>query len=108
VEVLRRYSNLSDLGKTVQRVLIRIEENDESNEPNGVASQESGSSRLSDRLSDRLSEADISDIVDRFRVGVSKLSLAEEYGMSLSTMKRLLKARNARRLDSRDSSSWVL
>jgi hypothetical protein len=68
-------------------VLRRIKERDRTDEPGGVVLQEGGPSRPSDRLS----EADVSEIANRFRGGVSKLSLAEEYGMSLSTMKRLLR-----------------
>jgi hypothetical protein len=102
MEVIPRYSNRPDLLGPMMDVLRRIKESDQSDEPGCVESRELGSVRPSDRLS----EADIWDISDRF--SVSKLSLAEEYGMSLSTMKRLLKARNARRVDARASSSRVL
>jgi hypothetical protein len=67
-------------------VLRRIEEGDRTDVP-GVVSRACGSLRPSDRLS----EADVSEIVERFRAGVPKRRLAASYGMSLSTMKRLLR-----------------
>jgi len=67
-------------------VLRRIEDGDQEGEPGGVVSRERPG-----RPSDRLSEADVREIVDRFRAGLPKHKLAAEYGMSLSTMKRLLR-----------------
>ncbi len=72
-------------------VLRRIEAGDRSEEPGGVVTRESGSPRQSDRLS----EADVHEIAERFRGGVAKHRLAAEYGMSLSTMKRLLRSRRS-------------
>jgi hypothetical protein len=87
VEVLPHYSNRPDLLRPMLEVLRRIEEGDKKDEPGGVESRESCSSRPSDRLSD----ADMCEIVDRFRAGVPKHKLAAEHGMSLSTMKRILR-----------------
>jgi DNA invertase Pin-like site-specific DNA recombinase len=56
----------------------------------GVRSAESGTG--SAMIRSRLSEADVQEIVKRFRHGTPKHKLATEYGMSLSTIKRLLKA----------------
>jgi len=86
VEVMRRYSNRPDLLGPMIDVLRRIEAGDQADEPGAVKSRE-----YSGRPTDRLSEADVHKIVDRFRVGVPKHKLAAEYGMSLSTMKRLLR-----------------
>ena len=71
-------------------VLRRIKSGDREDEP-GVASQGTGRRRLSDRLSD----TDICVIIAQFRDGVPKHRLATTYGMSLSTMKRLLRAHGA-------------
>jgi hypothetical protein len=68
-------------------VLRRIEDGDRKDEPGGVTSREAGP----ERPSDRLSEADVREIVNRFRAGTPKHKLAADYGMSLSTMKRLLR-----------------
>ncbi len=87
VEVIRRYSNRPDLLGPRLEVLRRIEAGDRGDEPGGVASRGGGSLRPSDRLS----EVDVREIIARFRAGEPKRLLAEEYGMSLSTMKRLLR-----------------
>ncbi len=87
VEVLRRYSNRPDLLGLLLELLRRIEKGDKEDEPGGVGSREPCSAWPSDRLS----EADVVEIVDRFRAGMPKHKLAMEYGMSLSTMKRLLR-----------------
>jgi len=84
---MRRYSNRPDLLGPMLDVLRRIEEGDQADEPDGVRSQEGGLPRPSDRLS----EADMREIVTRFSSGVAKHRLAKEHGMSLSTIKRLLR-----------------
>jgi hypothetical protein len=86
VEVMRRYSNRPDLLRPMIDVLRRIKAGDQAVEPGGVTSRE-----RSGRPSDRLSEMDACAIVAQFRAGVPKHRLAAEYGMSLSTMKRLLR-----------------
>ncbi len=89
VEVMRRYSNRPDLLGPMLDVLRRVEDGDKEDEPGGVESRECGPLRPSDRLS----EADVREVVNRFRAGVPKRRLAVEYGMSLSTVKRLLRKR---------------
>ena len=88
VELLRRYSNRTDLLGPMRDVLRRIEVRDRTDEP-GVRSTGSGSGSAPVR--DRLSGADVREIVRRFRAGTPKHALAAKYGMSLSTMKRLLR-----------------
>jgi DNA invertase Pin-like site-specific DNA recombinase len=68
-------------------VLRRLQEGDHTEEPGGVQSREGGTLRPNDRLSGN----DVSEIVDQFRAGVPKHRLATQYGMSLSTLKRLLR-----------------
>jgi DNA invertase Pin-like site-specific DNA recombinase len=87
VEVMSRYSNRPDLLGPMLDVLRRIGAGDRGDEPGRVVLREGGSLRTSDRLSD----ADVSEIVERFRAGEPKHRLAVAYGMSLSTMKRLLR-----------------
>jgi hypothetical protein len=88
VEVVRRYSNRPDLLGPMLDMLRRIENGDQADEP-GVCSTGRGTGSAPVRL--RLSEADVRDIVTRFSTGVAKHRLATEYGVSLSTMKRLLR-----------------
>jgi len=87
VELLCRYSNRPDLLRPLLAVLRRIEGGDKTDEPGGIESRELGPARPGDRLS----EADVCEIVGRFRTGAPKHKLAAQYGMSLSTMKRLLR-----------------
>lgn len=47
-------------------------------------------------LAQRLTEADIQTLIQRYRNGVTGRELAEYYGCSLSTVKRLLRARGVR------------
>jgi hypothetical protein len=88
VEVLRRYSNRPDLLGPMLDVLKRGAEGDRTDEP-GVRS--TGNRIGSAPIRDRLSESDVCMIIKRFRAGAAKHKLAVEYGMSLSTMKRLLR-----------------
>ncbi len=84
---MRRYSNRADLLGPMLDVLRRVEDGDRTDEPGGVKSREGGSLRPGDRLS----EAVVQEIVERFRAGEPKHRLAAEYGVSMSTMKRLLR-----------------
>ena len=94
MEVLRRYSNLSDLVKSVQSLLKRIDENDQADEP-GVYSTGRGGGIVPVR--ERLSEADQGELVAGFRAGTPKHKLAMRYGISLSSAKRVLRKHNVRR-----------
>jgi hypothetical protein len=73
-------------------VLRQIEEGDRKDEPGG---RSTGSGGGSAPVRARLSEADARAIVDHFQAGVPKHRLAAEYGMSPSTMKRLLRTYRA-------------
>lgn len=84
---MRRYSNRADLLGPMLDVLRRIETNDRTDEPGGIESREPGAVRPRDRLD----ESDVREIIERFRAGQPKHRLAGEFGMSLSTMKRLLR-----------------
>jgi hypothetical protein len=96
VEVLRRYSNKSDLVRIMLDVLCRIEENDQTDEP-GVLSTGKGGGLPPVR--DRLSDADVRELETRFRAGTAKHVLASEYGISLSSVKRVLRERGVSRRD---------
>jgi len=86
VEVLRRYSNRGDLVKSVQTVLRRIEEADQTDEPGVLSTGRDGGP-----VRKRLSEADLAELVASFRAGTPKHELAARYGVSLSSVKRVLR-----------------
>jgi uncharacterized protein (DUF433 family) len=48
-------------------------------------------------LRDRLNERDIADLVTAYREGVTAASLAADYGLSLTSVKRLLHIAGVRR-----------
>jgi hypothetical protein len=97
VDLLTRYSNRPDLCDDLQRLAeeLRVE----------VARETAGAERVSvrsvqpepkvRRVADRLSDEDIRAIVARFEQGSPKHILADEYGISLSSMKNLLKKNQA-------------
>lgn len=85
MELLRRYYNRPDLLGPMLEVLRRIREGDRSDLQNCIES------RGAVRPSDRLSEADVSEIVIRFGAGTPQHKLAAEYGISISTLKRILR-----------------
>jgi hypothetical protein len=45
----------------------------------------------------RLSEADVAELVGQFAAGVTRTALVEKYGISLSSVKRLLRGHGAHR-----------
>jgi hypothetical protein len=51
------------------------------------------------RVRDRLSEAQVRQLVEAFQAGTPKHELAERYGISLSSVKRLLRLYQARQQD---------
>jgi hypothetical protein len=56
-----------------------------------VASAEGGQPGRQWRVRDRLSEADVRELVEAFRTGTTKHELVERYGISLSSVKRVLR-----------------
>ena len=90
VELVRRYSNRADLqerlGQALQRAFVRTMP---------LHTLPGGSVRGREpsvwRLRDRLSDGDVRLITERFRAGTAKHVLADEFGVSLSSIKSLLR-----------------
>lgn len=98
MELLRRYSNRSDLLKHLVSVLERIsEETPASDEAPQLASAD-GPRPQAWRVSDRLSSADIKILVTSYLAGGTIRDLAEQYGISTTSVKRVLRASGARKL----------
>ena len=51
---------------------------------------------VGNRIRDRLSDRDIAEIIASCNVGVPKYILAEQYGISLTSVKRLLRKHGVR------------
>lgn len=95
VEVLRRYSNRSDLVKIMTDVLRRIDENDQDDEP-GVYSTGMGSGKTTP-IRERWGETDLQGMVDSFLTGATVPELVTKYGISKSSVKRVLRQHGAYR-----------
>jgi hypothetical protein len=85
LDLLVRYSNHDDALRRVTGVLRRVEQDDQADEaglpfagprPRGLAT---------------LSGDDVRQLVSSFRAGTAKRVLAERYGISESSVKRLLR-----------------
>jgi len=91
VEVLRRYSNREYLTKSVQDVLDRIAERDQTDVP-GVQSTSDALSPQRKRLSATEREA----VMEMSRAGVASRVIAKQYGVSGSCIRSML-ARDRKR-----------
>jgi DNA-directed RNA polymerase specialized sigma24 family protein len=90
VEVLRHYSNRPDLLKQLRRVVVIMSDDGRGGgvDADGEASA-SGVIR-SRRLRDRFSPDDLQVMVDLYLSGTTAKQIAEKFGVSLRSVKRLL------------------
>jgi len=95
VELIVHYSNtpelLSDLRRTVDAVTSIMVEDDEPD-----LSMTAPADRVW-RVRDRLSAADIDQLVESFKDGTTIPALVTRYGISLSSVKTLLRQQGVRR-----------
>jgi DNA-directed RNA polymerase specialized sigma24 family protein len=94
VGLIRAYSNpsgpLEELARAVRR-LERAVPDDGQDEPCSVRS--SGRVGRVWALSERLSDEQVQAMVAKFKAGTPKQQLADEFGISLSSVKRILRKR---------------
>jgi transposase len=76
-------------------VVRRIEQNDQEDESGLDEPHNSGNGRPT--AADRLAVDGLAAVVEQYRAGVTARELAERYAVSLSTIKRMLRANGARR-----------
>lgn len=93
MEVLRRYLNQENALKSVQSVLVRIAENDQTDEP-GVVS--TGAPSTSPK---RLTQEQIAELVELFRQGMLIRELAVRFGVTEGCVKQKLHLRGVGRDD---------
>lgn len=98
VELLRRYSNRDDLLKPLVSVLERISEESPASDEEAQPASADGSSPQAWRVSDRLSSADIKILVRSYLAGSTIRELAQQYGISTTSVKRVLREHGARKL----------
>jgi hypothetical protein len=87
VEVLRRYSNRENVTESVQNVLRRVEEKDQTDEPGLVAT---GGAGVAPR---RLIATEREAVLTDFQSGMLIQLIADKHGVSRSTIQRLLRTR---------------
>ncbi len=97
VELLRRYSDRTHLLERLQDVLRRIAENDQTDEPGLPESPRSHEERQP--FAERLAGDGVQALIAAYRAGTTAPELAAKYGVSLSTVKRLLRKHGGRLKD---------
>lgn len=95
MDLLTAYSKRSDLADALVRAVHQIQRARErsSRQPQSVQSE--GKSGRQWRVADRLTETDVRLLVVAFEGGTPKWKLAEQYGVSESSVKRLLRRHRA-------------
>jgi len=95
VELVRRYSNRSDLQERLAEAHLKaVGQGERQNEPD--ESSVMGWTSSVWRVRDRLSDEDVSVVIARFKAGTPKHELATEFGLSSSSIKALLRRHGVR------------
>ena len=91
VDLIRYYSNRPDLREDLRRAAQRLER--AAAEPQTEPASVQSTARIGRKwaLTERLSEEDVRGLVEGFRAGTPKHKLAKRYGISVSSVKRLLR-----------------
>jgi len=95
VGVLRRYSNRPDLLEQLRKVGVILSR--DGHDGNTGAEGATETVIRSRRLRDRFSPEDLQAMIDLYRSGTTARQVAEKYGLSLRSVKRLLHQRGVRR-----------
>jgi hypothetical protein len=91
VDLVGAYSKRRDLADRQARTLERLHKAQAQTDEHSVSVRSTGRSQQQWQVMDRLSEADRRLLVQAFKGGTPKWKLAEQYGVSLSSVKRLLR-----------------
>ena len=90
VDLIGSYSNRQDLADTLVSAVTQLRKA-QARPGEQVSSVRSAQSPRGWRVGDRLSAADTEQLVAAFTAGTSKRKLAERYGISESSVKRLIR-----------------
>jgi DNA invertase Pin-like site-specific DNA recombinase len=106
VELLRRFSNREMAVDQAKRVLERMAANDRTDIPTmlngGTSVDAAGADPQPWRVADRLGADELDRLLADWRNGTAKTTLARRYGISLSSVKRILRRRREGEADSID------
>lgn len=96
---MRRYANRPDLLAELNRVAAKLAE--PAGSPPDDTPYEEGMARggRQRRVADLLAPDDIKELVASFKAGVAKHRLATKYGISVSSVKRLLRQHRSQQSD---------
>jgi DNA-directed RNA polymerase specialized sigma24 family protein len=91
VDVIRAYSKRPDVLEDLDRAVRQLDKALAEPAPERASVRSSGRVGHVQAIADRLSAEQVAAIIQRFRAGTAKHVLADEYGISLSSVKRLLR-----------------
>jgi hypothetical protein len=92
VDLTRAYHNRADLADALVKTMQRLTKAQQAPRRPRASVSSTGRSDRQWRVSDRLDDADTRLIVKAFEQGTPKWKLAEQYGISESSVKRLVRA----------------
>jgi hypothetical protein len=104
VELCSRYSNRDDLLKPLVSVLDRINSEPPISDPMDQLPSADGSDPQAWRVNERMSPEDGKALVKSYLAGSTIRLLSEQYGISGSSVKRLLRQHGARKLPPRGAA----
>ena len=96
MELVRRYCNRADLQERLSEARSRASQRGRQ-EPDSQEDSVSGRVPGSWQVRDRLTAGDVESLIAEFQAGTSKRMLAEQYAVSVSTVKRILRKHGVRR-----------
>lgn len=96
VELTRRYSNHPDLLNPLVRVLAKIRSDAEDGGQPDLGAVHGKQPDIW-RIADRLTDQDVATLLDAYRAGTPTRVLAARYGISPTSIKRLLREHGVRR-----------
>jgi hypothetical protein len=101
VDLIRAYSNRRDLADALVSTVQQLRQAQTQSNGTAYSVRSTPLSTRQWRVGDRMSEAEIEQLVAAFTAGTSKRKLAERYGISESSVKRLVRQHGASKPSSR-------
>lgn len=106
VDLLMSYSKRVDLVSELVSASERLKTTDAHETGDGRSVRSDQALRVW-KVADRLTTADLSDLIDLYRAGTTADALAEQFEISKSSVKRLLRVNGVRRVASKPTTCSV-
>ncbi|HSW66075.1 MAG TPA: helix-turn-helix domain-containing protein [Bacillota bacterium] len=97
MELLTTYSNNPTFLSDLRMTLAAVSQDDPEDDEPGLGGTERQTQRWWSMAS-RLSAAGIEEVIEHYQAGMTAQALADKFSVSLSSIKRILRARGVRRL----------